>query len=248
MSYDILHDVEKDAYVLIDSELGRALGPVLSGPDAGAVLEAFVGALGIDPAKLEHWEIQTRFNQYLEALQSDVEHEHAPPAEDPAGEVVVPTADPPAASPPPSGTTSDPATDGAVRSAEAEAAAAGGEPPAPAPADPDPTADRAPGDTAVPSSAAPAEPLDVAGGEPAPGGGAPTAPREESSGGSGSGDSSATEPTRPTVEPGKVTCPECEGWGTVARSGAVVNCTLCEGSGGVTPEQASAFAEGERAA
>lgn len=219
MSYDLLRDPSSESVALVDAEIGRALGPILSGPDAERVMEAFVGALGVDPAKLEHWEIQMRFNQYLEALQGDVEPDHPVPADDPTpsdpAEVVVPTA-PPAGQSNGSATTSPPDVpvdhEAAAAAAADEAIAASADPPPPQPADTDPTsaAPSAGGSVASPAS---------------PGEGAPSTP----------------EPTRPSVPADRVTCPQCEGWGTVAQGGQVVGCPLCEASGSVTPEVNAAY-------
>lgn len=222
MAYDLLKDPESGAVALIDSELGRALGPVVSGPDATAVLEAFVGALGIDPAKLEHWEIQFRFNQFLEALQGDVEPDHpAPDLSEPDPEATVPTE---AIPPEPSADTPgplDPSTDGGGVAAVPTAAegAPTDEPPAPAPADEDPTS-------------------------PATGEATASATEPGTTSDTGSGQKSGPELTRPSVPAGLVTCPECEGWGTVARNGTVVTCPLCQGTGSVHPDVAAGFAEG----
>lgn len=219
MSYDIITDPQKEVSVLVEPELGRALGPVASGESAERVLEAFVGALGVDPAKLEHWEIQHRWNQYLDALIGDVEHEHTPTVEDPTGspsdasdaangsppsvssasepappvagasEEVVPT-EPAGESSSESDTTSAPETDTEARAAQAEAAAAGGEPPAP-------------------------DVVSVPAGAP--------------------------DSVRATVPEGQVTCPQCDGWRTVAEHGQVIDCPTCGAVGSVSPEVAHEF-------
>lgn len=244
MPYDVITDPQKELSVLVEPELGRALGPVASGPNGEAILEAFVGALGVDPATLEHWEITHRYTQYLEALLGDApetEHEHTPPAEDPpsagpgssdstdagpasadpssgsqapAPESVVPT-DPAPVSSEPSGTTSTPDPTAEAASAEAEASAAGGDPPAPAPADADPTTSG--GTSTSPESA------------PSPG---------------GDPDAGGPELVRATVPEDKETCPQCDGWGTIARNGQVVDCPLCQKEGYVSHDAAEAYANG----
>lgn len=225
MSYDLLRDPATESVALIDSDIGRALGPVISGPGAEQVMEAFVGALGVDPAKLEHWEIQMRFNQFLEALHSEAEPEHPlPPVDEPANvtdpdgpEQTVPT-EPAGDSSNGSATTSPPATAGQDKAAGAAEGAPTDEPPAPAPADVDPISPATDSGTET-------------GGQPA----------------TGTAGISAPEPTRPTVPDDKVTCPQCEGWGTIAQGGAVVPCPLCEGTGSTTSEVAGAW-EREQAA
>lgn len=225
MTYDLLRDPSSESVALVDSELGRALGPVLSGPDAERVMEAFVGALGIDPAKLEHWEIQFRFNQYLEALQGDVQPDHpAPTVTEPEPEQAVPTE--PVA---PAATTADPGESGAANGAT------------PAPSVPT-AAEGAPTDEPPPPAPADADPPTPDSGEATP---PATSPDTTSDGGQPSAASS--EPVRPTVPEGLVTCPECEGWGTVAENGAVVQCRLCLGEGSVEPAVASGYLEGRNA-
>lgn len=248
MSYDIITDPQKELSVLVDAELGRALGPVASGPNAEQVLEAFVGALGVDPAMLQHWEISFRWSQYLDALIGDVEHEHTPPADDepdptpaggqtpatgdavpdtagapsgsaPAGaKTVVPT-EPVAAPSSASATTSDHARTADEAAAEAIAAAAAAEPPAPGPADTDPT-------VSGPSSGAPA-----AGPDDAP-----------------SSADAVPDAVRPTVPAGEVTCPQCDGWATIAEHGQVVDCPLCGATGAVTQGVADGYAQGQATA
>ena len=244
MSYDIITDPGKELSVLVDAELGRALGPVASGPNAEQVLEAFVGALGVDPSLLQHWEISFRWSQYLEALIGDVQHEHAPPADEgpepwsedhataaeaaaagdpvaqeatanpPAAESVVPTE--PAVEPSSgSDTTSTPEPIAGAAVAEATAAASGGEPPAPAPADVDPTSSESP----TPAGESSTPPAGITGG-------------------------SGSEPVRATVPAGEVTCPQCEGWRTIAENGQVVDCPLCGASGAVSPDVADGYSGG----
>lgn len=219
MSYDLLKDPSTESVALVDSELGRALGPVLSGPDAERIMEAFVGALGIDPAKLEHWEIQFRFNQYLEALQGEVTHELTPDTEEePTGETTVPTvveSKPPAD---PTAVLSDGATGSASAPAGSPEAAAGAAEPVPTEAG----ASDGSGTTSAPATAG--EGAGETGSEE---------PVEEPAG--------AAEPVRPTVPEGKVTCPHCDGWGTIAESGQVVPCPTCQGEGSVTQEVHDAY-------
>lgn len=66
--FDIIHDAEKDVAALIDPELGRALGPVLSGEGAADMLETFAGALGVDPTKLPVHTIERRWEDFVKAL------------------------------------------------------------------------------------------------------------------------------------------------------------------------------------
>lgn len=131
MGYSILHDPASDTYALIDPEAGRALGPVLSGPGADHLLEGFVGALGVDPATLPVWTLETRFEEFLGAVNASALDETAPDA-------------PPAAPETPAADVARPAETPAAPTA-AEGAPTD-EPPAPAPAD----TDAAPGEQLTP--------------------------------------------------------------------------------------------------
>ena len=153
MPYDLLKSADGDAVVLVETGYGRALGPVLSGPDAEAVMEAFIAGLGVDPAIIPPWILEQRFHEFLTALNQE--------------------------SPPP--------------------------PPRPA-------------------------------AEAAPDGGP-----EEQGEAAPDAETGDGEPTKPATVAGQVTCPQCDGWGTIAKDGQVVACPLCEGSGSVTQEVADAY-------
>jgi len=72
MSFDIIHDAEKDISALIDPELGRALGPIALGEDGVNLLEKFAGAHGVDPTKIPTALIESRWEDFVKAL-SDVQ-------------------------------------------------------------------------------------------------------------------------------------------------------------------------------
>lgn len=225
MTYALIHDPDQDVYALIDPDYGRALGPVLSGPDAPALLEAFLGALGVDPATIPPWILESRFQEFLAAINA------APPAEGveaapagAAGDAVVPTQEP--ASPASSSTESSSSPPSST----------------PASSTTEPAATEGSSDTSGTTSAATTAPQASPAGDPIAGeveGAGGEEPVEEPAG--------AAEPVKPTVPEGKVTCPQCEGWGTIARDGAVVPCPLCEGAGAVDQPVADAYAREQAA-
>lgn len=68
LGYDIITDAAKGISVLIDSDGTRALGPVAYGEGGARYLEAFVGALGTDPATLPDWYIGPRWLDFVSEL------------------------------------------------------------------------------------------------------------------------------------------------------------------------------------
>jgi hypothetical protein len=73
--FEIIHDKEKDVAALVDSEFGRALGPIATGPSAVTLLESFAGAHGVDPATIPTGELEGRWKEFVSTLSADVEDE-----------------------------------------------------------------------------------------------------------------------------------------------------------------------------
>lgn len=72
MSFEIIHDAEKDVAALVDAEFGRSLGPIATGEKAVELLEKFAGAHGVDPATIPTPELESRWKDFVSALTSDV--------------------------------------------------------------------------------------------------------------------------------------------------------------------------------
>jgi hypothetical protein len=70
--FEIIHDAEKDVAALIDSEFGRALGPIAMGEKAVHLLETFAGAHGVDPATIPTPELEGRWKEFVSTLSADV--------------------------------------------------------------------------------------------------------------------------------------------------------------------------------
>lgn len=73
MSFEVIHDAEKDVAALVDAEFGRALGPIASGEKAVELLEKFAGAHGVDPATIPTGELESRWKDFVSALTGEVE-------------------------------------------------------------------------------------------------------------------------------------------------------------------------------
>lgn len=82
MGFDVIYDPTKEIAALIDPENGRALGPLLSGPEqvTGELFASFAGALNADPASLHPADLDHHFRNFLEVLAEDDETAHAAPA------------------------------------------------------------------------------------------------------------------------------------------------------------------------
>lgn len=77
--YDIITDAEKGISALVDTEFGRALGPIMFGDNAEDILEKFAGIHGVDPATVPPALMEQRWDAFTTAL--------AAPVEDAEGEV-----------------------------------------------------------------------------------------------------------------------------------------------------------------
>jgi len=82
--FDIITDAEKGISALIDTENGRALGPVIQTAehDGEELLRLFVGGINKDPASLHPTDLETLFKGFVAALADDVDPTlAAPPSE-----------------------------------------------------------------------------------------------------------------------------------------------------------------------
>lgn len=68
MSFTVIHDAEKGVAALIDPELGRALGPILTGESAVEILEKFAQSHGVDPATIPQHTLDARWHEFVKAL------------------------------------------------------------------------------------------------------------------------------------------------------------------------------------
>lgn len=73
MSFEVIHDAEKDVAALVDAEFGRALGPIATGEKAVELLERFAEAHGVDPATIPTPELESRWKDFVTTLSGDVE-------------------------------------------------------------------------------------------------------------------------------------------------------------------------------
>lgn len=73
MSFEVIHDAEKDVAALVDAEFGRALGPIATGEKAVELLEKFAGAHGVDPATIPTGELESRWKDFVTTLSGDIE-------------------------------------------------------------------------------------------------------------------------------------------------------------------------------
>jgi len=88
MSFDIITDAEKGISAIVDTEVGRALGPIGYGEDAEKLLEAFAGSFVGDITKHLPAEVERKWEQFVLEL-SDVQD--AVEGKPPAGKVEDPT-------------------------------------------------------------------------------------------------------------------------------------------------------------
>lgn len=73
MSFEVIHDAEKDVAAIVDAEFGRALGPIATGEHAVELLERFASAHGVDPATIPSGELESRWKDFVSALTTEVE-------------------------------------------------------------------------------------------------------------------------------------------------------------------------------
>lgn len=73
--YDVIYDPEKETAALIDSDNGRALGPLLAGPKelTTKLFDSFAGALGVDVTTIHPADLDHHFRGFLEAMAEDDE-------------------------------------------------------------------------------------------------------------------------------------------------------------------------------
>lgn len=99
--YTVLKDAAEGIAILADTDSGRALGPLIQVPDdaeqAARYMDAFVGALGVDPSTITPWLMEMRWQEYLTGL-SELTAEDDTPAT-PTNEDAVPTGAPAEAPP-----------------------------------------------------------------------------------------------------------------------------------------------------
>lgn len=84
--YDVIYDPEKETAALIDSDNGRALGPLLAGPKdvTTKLFDSFAGALGADVTTIHPADLDHHFRGFIEALAEEEEAGPTPPAGSPA--------------------------------------------------------------------------------------------------------------------------------------------------------------------
>lgn len=90
MPYAILKDIEQGIAALIDTDAGRALGPIViheEGADRGeALLESFIGGLGIDPAVMTPHKLDLYWDRFLDVIAAINPGDPDNPTADPAVE------------------------------------------------------------------------------------------------------------------------------------------------------------------
>lgn len=74
---DVIYDPDKEIAALIDSDNGRALGPLLAGPHevTTQLFDAFTGALDTDVSTMHPADLDHHFRNFLDAMaEDDAEH------------------------------------------------------------------------------------------------------------------------------------------------------------------------------
>lgn len=79
--YDVLYDPKAETAILVDPDNGRALGPLLAGPEdvTRQLFDAFIGALDTDVSTIHPADLDHHYRGFLQAMAED-EVEHTPPA------------------------------------------------------------------------------------------------------------------------------------------------------------------------